>query len=203
MDNANREQRSDMAARPLVWYVYMMDVGNDYYVGQTNDLEVRLMEHGTQRPKGVLVWFTQVADRAHAKNLEQRIAKAIDGDKGRALRMVEQFHRLLRVVRPEKTLEELQEEEQARQREIKRSFHLMRMLGSGWQRACDTSHFLTGDGLYGADAKTVAENHRVYSAILDATGDESAALRGAPMGRKSCPPCLAKAQEEIAARGVE
>ena len=41
-----REQASDSQTSPLIWYVYILErPDGDYYIGQTNELHVRLAEH--------------------------------------------------------------------------------------------------------------------------------------------------------------
>ena len=198
MNNDEREQRSDQARKPMLFYVYMLDFGDRYYVGQTNDLEARLVEQATERPAANLVWFTQVVDRRAAKNLEGRIQRAVENDKGVAIRMVESFNRLLRVIRPEKTYAELKSEHLKAAKVAENTFHLIPYMGS--RAAC---HGLSNNptaayAKYGAGADTVLTNERVYQQVLDATGDESSAIRATPMGRRSCGECVQIAEAMVA-----
>ncbi len=69
--NKLRENTSDKASDPLVWYVYILELADGgYYIGQTNDLATRIAEHAvgggakaTQGKAPRLVWFSHTHDR--------------------------------------------------------------------------------------------------------------------------------------------
>ena len=100
--NESRESMSDEKMKPTVWYVYILDEGNKFYVGQTNDMEARLVEHGTKGRSAKLVWFNQASSREAAKTMEARLQRTLDNDQDGIVRLVDQFDRLLRIMRPEK-----------------------------------------------------------------------------------------------------
>ena len=63
-----------MDSQPILWYVYILELGDgEFYTGQTNDLDTRLVEHtldvGAIATKGTvhkLVWFSHTHSREAA-----------------------------------------------------------------------------------------------------------------------------------------
>ena len=121
--NESRESMSDEKMKPTVWYVYILDEGNKFYVGQTNDMEARLVEHGTKGRSAKLVWFNQASSREAAKTMEARLQRTLDNDQDGIVRLVDQFDRLLRIMRPEKKLLDLQREHEEHEVYSRKVFH--------------------------------------------------------------------------------
>ena len=121
--NEERERVSGRASEPdgLVC-VHPRHGDGDYYIGQTNDLPTRLAEHAlgggalaTQGKSGRLVWFSHTHDREAARRMEERLKSA--KERGELAGIVAQFDDLIRLVRPEKILAQLEEEDR-RHREL-------------------------------------------------------------------------------------
>jgi predicted GIY-YIG superfamily endonuclease len=67
------------------WYVYILQLSDkSYYVGQTNNLRIRLREHNDGNTKAIggkdfeLVWFTTVYSRRFAEELEADLKEVRD-----------------------------------------------------------------------------------------------------------------------------
>lgn len=190
--NEQRETKSDAKMEPTVWYVYILDLGEDFYVGQTNDLEARLLEHGGNGRDGHLVWFNQASSRDAARTMERRLQRALAGDKGQIVRLVDQFSRILRIMRPEKTLVELQEDNRRLYLELKRVAHVVPVTVGMREAACGFyANLSASGGIFGPSTlDDLKYNEEVYQRVLEATGDESIAQKAAPTGRRSCRYCL-------------
>ena len=173
MSNEQREKASDQAAKPLVHYVYILELDNDeLYVGQTNNLEARISEHalgvGAEKTKGrasKLIWFTQLHNREAAKYLEGRLRRMIDKSPLDVQSMVAQFNKLVRMISPQKTHADLELEERQYVAEMGRVFHQVSVsLLSPRRAACGWDGGQYGR-LYGsADWEDVAKNARVHVA---------------------------------------
>ncbi|HLF03662.1 MAG TPA: GIY-YIG nuclease family protein [Dehalococcoidia bacterium] len=87
-------------------YLYILKLdGGTFYVGQTNDLEMRLKEHqdgSTSSTRGKhpeLVWFRRVVgDREFVNEEEQRLTLLNKNNPRRIRRMVADWQRLIRLV---------------------------------------------------------------------------------------------------------
>lgn len=89
------------------FYVYIMELdgGIDYYVGQTNDVRARKLEHRQGRTKSTaghepkLKWFTRVRTREEAVQYEQHLTGISKASGGRAIaRMIIEFGDLVRSI---------------------------------------------------------------------------------------------------------
>ena len=131
-ENEIREKVSDAKNEPLVWYVYIIELDTGgFYIGQTNSLETRLAEHATgggakaTAQSGNLVWFSHTHDREAAHRMEGRLQAACDRAPKEIRNMADRFQRLIRLVCPEKTLRELEEEQAERDRVASGRYHLL------------------------------------------------------------------------------
>ena len=131
MTNATREQTSDLDSQPILWYVYILELGDGaFYIGQTNDLDTRLVEHtldvGAIATKGTvhkLVWFSHTHSREAAQHMEKRLQATLERSPLEIKVIIERFDRLLQMVRPEKTLRQLEAEDRAHEKEMRKVFH--------------------------------------------------------------------------------
>ena len=131
-----REEASDARFKPNIYYVYIL-LGDDgqFYIGQTNDLASRHAEHfidsgakATQGQRPRLVWFSHTYDHNSAKQMEQRLQAALSRSPLEIEQIVARFNDLLDLVRPQKTLRQLQEEERAYESEMRGVFHYSKAL---------------------------------------------------------------------------
>ena len=131
MTNATREQTSDLDSQPILWYVYILELGDGaFYIGQTNDLDTRLVEHtldvGAIATKGTvhkLVWLSHTHSREAAQHMEKRLQTTLERSPLEIKVIIERFDRLLQMVRPEKTLRQLEAEDRAHEKEMRKVFH--------------------------------------------------------------------------------
>ena len=193
MNNSSREAASDRASRPIGWYVYVLELSDGgYYVGQSNNLPVRHLEHlldvGSERTRGKsgnLVWFNQVGSRDGARSMERRVQRAIDSSPQKFESMRQTFRQLVDLVKPDKSLRELQEDELEYEAEMASSFHLTKMRMSQHYAICDWDGFYRGrPALYGTgDVDSFRKELRLYRAHIEAGGDRTAFSYG------KLPPC--------------
>ena len=118
-----RDNRSDRSTQPLVWCVYILElVDGGHYVGQTDDLKVRLSEHA-MGSGGVpeLVWFSQLLDHEGARSMEARLKRAVERRPDDVGSMIDRFQDLVRLIVPEQALEQVQEESRVCENEAGRS----------------------------------------------------------------------------------
>ena len=126
-----REKASDNRLEPTVHYVYILRLKDDsVYVGQTNDLASRVVEHaidaGAEATNGQtpqLVWFSHTHDRDGAHQMEQRLQSALKRSPLVVEALIERFSDLLDIVRPQKTLPEQRREEQEHEAEMLHVVH--------------------------------------------------------------------------------
>ena len=194
MTNDQRENNSDQATQLLVWYIYILRLEDDsFYIGQTNDLSIRLAEHATggganatAGQEGKLVWFNQTHDREAAKKMEARLQKALNRSPLEIQKIVDRFDQLLRTVRPEKTLADLQRDEREYESEMRLSYHHVqvsrgiRKSTCGWWAGLDGTVHGTGDWSH------LAQMIREKDALESVGG-----TYGGFVGRKPCKRCLA------------
>ena len=90
-------------ATAKVFHVYILKLdGGDFYAGQTRELRARLSEHRDGRVKSTvgrnpkLVWFTELATRDDATELEVELKKVIDKNQRVIRKLVTDFHDLVR-----------------------------------------------------------------------------------------------------------
>lgn len=190
---ANRETVSDELSSPLLWYVYILRLEDgQLYVGQSNDLQARLVEHsidaGAKATAGQgkrLVWFSHTHDREAAKQMEARLQRALERSPQSVEEIVANFDRLLNLVRPQKTLRELQEEERERDLRLMTAFHLVPLTLGPPKAAC---------GFYGGGTRKLYGTSD--GADLQRMASELQTLREVGMehhfkGRTPCDECLA------------
>lgn len=198
-----RERASDTNAEPLVWYVYILEIEDgDFYIGQTNDLKVRLAEHaigaGAERTSGKkprLVWVNMATERAAAKRMEARLQRAKNRNPEEVRKVVADFKELIRMVKPDKTLAELEEEQRDYESEMDRAFHHVpltvaslggiRRASCGWYGASWNNYAVYGTN----DWKSLAADAEKYDTVKSLV-DEDAARR-VVHGRPPCRRCLA------------
>ena len=95
-------------------YILELEDG-DFYVGQTNDLKVRLAEHamgaGAGHTKGMkprLVWVNMATERESAKLMEARLQRAKERAKERnperVRKLAADFDELVRMIKPDRTV---------------------------------------------------------------------------------------------------
>ena len=191
--NANRETASDELNSPLVWYVYILRLEDgQLYVGQSNDLQARVVEHsidaGAKATTGQgkrLVWFSHTHDREAARQMEARLRRALERSPQSVEEIVANFDRLLNLVRPQKTLRELQEEQRERDLQLMTEFHLVPVTIGPQKAAC---------GYYGGSTRKLYGTSS--SADLQRMAAELQTLREVGMehhfkGRVPCAECLA------------
>ena len=211
MTNATRERASDEAAGPTLWYVYILrfDDGG-FYIGQTNNLETRLAEHalggGAQETAGrpsKPVWFTHTHDRENAKRIETRLQAALARSDAEIQAIVDSFDRLIGLIRPAKTLRELEAEDQKHQAELHLHYHLFVVRKSGhpaapWNQSQHTAcggeiPFVSmvnnphGYGTTGVEVFTQRAREE----------DALASVGGKPPNRPICRPCLSVAHKYL------
>lgn len=191
----NREKASDNRFGPTVYYTYILRLADDsLYVGQTNDLASRVVEHavdaGAEATKGQeprLVWFSHTHDRAGAIQMEQRLQEALKRSPLEVEAIIERFDALLDLVRPQKTLRQLEEEERAYEAEMGSSFHYVSLAIGNRKAACGwDGGRIYGKGIFGtSDWKSLLQMEREMEA-LEAVG-------GKLSGKQPCRRCLALA----------
>ena len=195
-ENEQREKWSDHKSSPLVWYVYILEFDDgSYYIGQTNDLTVRLAEHAlgngaeaTKEKAHKLVWFNQCADRDSAKHMETRLKKA---NAKRISGMISNFDQLVRLVKPDKTLDELERERRDYISKMGGLYHHNNRnflypyvpAACGWDGGPKNKLFGTPDW------QELVEIAETYDAVEKVAGEDAArrAVRGFP----PCGKCLA------------
>lgn len=190
MSDNQRETASDATRNPLVWYVYILEFEDGgYYIGQPNSLTERVAEHamgaGAESTAGrphKLVWFNQTHDRESAIKMENRLQDAVERRPLKVKEMVGSFDNLLKLVKPDKTLQELRDDEKKYIRDNGRLFHhvpvTLRPFNSA---ACGWGGGPQGQ-LYGTSDWTVlAKDAETFDKVMGVAGEEAA--RRAVMGR--------------------
>ena len=190
----DRETASDSRFNPDVHYVYVLRLrDNTLYVGQTNDLASRMVEHtvdaGAEATKGQeprLVWFSHTHDRHGAKQMEQRLQAALKRSPLELETIVERFNALLDLVRPQKTLRQLQEEEKAYESKMRKHFHHSNALMFNPGGRPPTTCGYDGPEYYSTNDWGHLRQMQREKEALESVG-------GRYPGRPPCPDCSAKA----------
>ena len=190
----DRETASDSRFKPAVHYVYILRLrDNTLYVGQTNDLNSRMVEHtvdaGSKATKGQeprLVWFSHTHDRAGAKQMEQRLQEALKRSPLEIEDVIERFNTLLDLVRPQKTLRQLEEEDRNYESKMRKHFHHSNALSFNLGGRPPTAR-----GYDGPEYHSTANWDRLRQMQREKEALES--VGGRYQGRPPCPDCLAKA----------
>ena len=127
-----RMSRADAKAEPAFYFSYVLEYPDGtFYVGHTNAPLARWTEHavgiGADATAGRGEFTVRVAmpflSRKEAQYNEERLQDALRI--GRLKDLIAVYHQMLNVVRPEKTLRELEEEQAERDRVANRSYHLL------------------------------------------------------------------------------
>ncbi len=194
-----REQASDQRYTPELHYVYILRLADgSFYIGQSNNLDMRVVEHhldaGALATKGQdsrLVWFSHTHDRESAQQMESRLQSLLERSPLAIEEQVARFSRLLDLVRPQKTLQEMREEEKAHESEMVRSWHWWpgkHLLGeAGWTTACGWRvPYNIGRGVGVEDPRDIVQRHREQLAIEGVGGTYS--------GLAPCRQCLPLAE---------
>ena len=199
MTNTVREQASDSASQPTLWYVYILQLDDgDFYIGQTNDLETRFMEHsldaGAEATKGKdckLVWFSHTHSRESACAMEKRLQRTLDRSPLEIETIVGHFNRLLNLIRPQKTLREIGEEQRQNDFRAVSRFHHVPVAFGVRKPTCGypLDAFYEQGGLYGtSDWAQLSQMERERKA-LEGVGGKLA-------GRQACQDCLRLAPDD-------
>ena len=199
--NAARETRSDQQNDPTLWCVYIVENGDGgLYIGQTNNLTVRVAEHamgaGAEATSGKaprLVWFTHTHSRENALKVEARLKTRYAERPDEIRRTIADFDQLVKMVRPDKTLAQLREEEKAHERDMRMSFHYVPVTVTARRSACGWMGGREGQLFGSSDWDSLRAMADTYDAVLTAAGEEAA--RKAIDGRPPCRDCLAKQPE--------
>ena len=206
MNNSQREEASDRQAEPLMWYVYILKQRDgSLYIGQTNDLKTRLLEHrldagadATKGQQGELKWWNHCHSRKVAEHLEQRLQAALARSPLEIEGVIERFEEMMKLFRPEKSLADLRAEELAYDKEMRRAFHhapvgptfAMRKATCGWMGFLEDAPFHTEAELYGTDDwEALLQMERERNA-LESVGRKA-------QGRQPCQRCLALAPKPV------
>lgn len=193
-----REQASDKNQAPVLWYVYILE-GTDsggFYIGQTNDLPTRMLEHnlgaGAKTTVGqpwALKWWNHCHSREAAQALEKRLRSALERSPLEIEGIIERFDRLISLIRPEKTLAQLRQEEKDYESEMSRAFHHSTALSFNTGGRPPTSCGYDGPEYYSTqDWSTLHQMERERKA-LESVG-------GKAKGKQACQRCLAVAPKE-------
>ena len=205
MNHEERKAAADRNANPLVWVVYILGLeGGDYYIGSTGALAPRLMEHvqgeGAKVTAGrsfQVVMATPCLTRQAAEYNEKRLQEALAKSPRNIDLLTQVGAQLSLMIRPEKTLEQLEEDSRARSAKIQGTFHcLTGSVGAGsilpW-KAFKTACGLQGDTI---GRLRVFGTHDIEQFLESA---EPAPWRArATWGRDLCQDCLAAARQSQA-----
>ena len=132
MNHEQRKQASDRKTGARFYYTYVLQFDDDetFYVGSTNNPAARFTEHaigvGAEATSGRLFHVRlvhQFETRKEAEYNEERITRALTRGPENVAAMIDNFERITRMIRPEKTLTQLREEEQKYDSEMRGSFH--------------------------------------------------------------------------------
>ena len=190
-----REQASDRNNIDC-WHVYILeDANGELYAGQTNDLLVRMAEHGMGRGAKAtmtgdwrLVWFNTYTSRGAAKKIERRIHRDIRERPEKVKNRIGKFSKSLSLVSPSRPHGE---EDRVYQAEMRRSFHLVLPNPSEPRLGKPACRWVVSGRLYGSpDVEYVILNAEIHDRVLEATGVKSKAARACPGERKPCRSCL-------------
>ena len=205
--NEYRESRSDLHTEPVGWYVYILALEDGgYYVGQTNNLPIRYLEHslgvGAKATAGAnarLEWFTYAHSREAARSMELRIQRALDKAPERVDNLIATFRQMIDLVKPDKTLRELEAIDRAYETEMSRMSHWTPVLGGrARESACGWNGIRRfGNGrmieLHGtSDVSEFLRQSALYEAHIKAGGHPSATDFGRLI---PCHRCVAVIQE--------
>ena len=94
-------------AEAFEFYVYILKLSNnEFYVGQTRDLRIRLSEHRDNKTKSTsgrnpeLVWFVSVPTREEATDIESQLKLIRDKNDRLIRRIIMDFQDIIKEVKP-------------------------------------------------------------------------------------------------------
>lgn len=130
LNHEQRKQASDKSTLPEFFYTYIIQLDDGgFYVGSTANPAARWTEHainGAEATKGkrfTVRLVQQFMTRREAEYNERRIREALNRGVKNVEAMIDNFDRISKMLRPQKTFSQLQEEERAYTREMARVFH--------------------------------------------------------------------------------
>jgi predicted GIY-YIG superfamily endonuclease len=197
LTNEEREQASDNNLSPALWVTYILqrDDGT-YYVGQTNNLATRLLEHSldtgaetTKGQGGKVKFFTHTHDRVSAKAVETRLQRTLERSPLAIEAIVAEFESMVRLVRPEKTLAELRKEEKEYESEMRTVFHHSNALMWNPGGRPPTTCGYGGFEYYSTQDWSVLKQMERERIAIESVG-------GNRQGRQVCKKCLALAPQD-------
>ncbi len=133
MNHAERMAAADRNGQPKFYFVYVLEMldNGEYYVGHTGHIEARLLEHAAGRGAEATAGrefkirvCLPFQTRKEAQYSEARWQAALRHSPANIAALVTTFDQIGKMVRPEKTLEELERESRARHLAAKKEFHL-------------------------------------------------------------------------------
>ena len=197
LTNEEREQVSDDNISPALWVTYILQLDDGtYYVGQTNHLATRFIEHSldtgaeaTKGQRGKVVFFTHTHDRASAKAVETRLQRTLERSPLAIEAIVREFESMIRLVRPEKTLAELRKEEQEYESEMRTVFHHSNALTWNPGGRPPTTGGYDGFEYYSTQDWSVLKQMERERIAIESVG-------GRRHGRRVCNKCLALAPQD-------
>lgn len=178
---------ADAKNQPLLYYAYILELSDgSYYAGHTNNLKARLAEHAlgtakaTQGKKGKLRWLTQTYDRRNAANIEARLKRAIGRGDPKLHEAIADFESLIAIIKPQKTLAELEAEDLTYRAQMGRWMHVLHHHPQ--RTACGWSGQAYGYWDNDSGWASLAKDARVHAAAQ--------AAGGRAQGREPCERCL-------------
>lgn len=207
MNHEERKQKADEMANPSFYFSYVLELEDGaLYVGSTNSPAARWTEHavgiGAKATQGQSFKVRMVmpfVSRREAEYNEQRLQVALQtgGPQGLTA-LLSLYDQIINIVRPQKTLRELEVEQRDFDREIRRNFHFVTNL---------RSMHLTKKTACGAEGDVVGEMTSVGQGQFTGTDDWGELLQrqrekeaiesvnGKFRDRRPCPACLAMAPD--------
>lgn len=207
MDHEHRKRVSDQNAAPKFFYSYILQFDDDgtFYVGSTNNPAARFTEHAvgvgavaTTGRRFHVRLVHQFETRKEAEYNEKRIARALERGPKNVEAMIDNIDRINQMIRPEKTLSQLVEEERQYEADMRRSFHHTEALVGCPEfappAACGWTGETYGTGDWEAFAQEAIDQEVRLSAGLNVNHR---------WGRPLCRLCVAKIPPEIRASVYE
>lgn len=201
MNHERRMEASDRKAAPKFFYVYVLKLEDGgYYVGHTNNPTARWTEHsigvgavGTAGKNFKVEMVQQFGTRREARYNENRLQAALDHSPANIKAMIDNFERINRMIRPEKTLRELEREAMERHSVGERRIHKWRAQGlrrfaeCGWEP--DSTQMIEVPGGARLPGWRPMQGTQQFSAYHYPEDWDWDRLAGA---KDACPDCLSK-----------
>ena len=202
MTHPERKKQADRNFQTRFYYTYILELdGGGYYVGSTNEPLSRFTEHainGAEATVGqrfTVRLVNQFETRKEAEYNEKRIQAALDRGPGNVAAMIDNFSRIADMIRPQKTLKDLQREEEEYEHEMRISFHQSKaLLGFFAPAACGWTGGSTGEFFATPDWEEYAQEF-----VLQEEGKRFGLPARQRWGRELCQYCVAAIPEEILA----